>query len=226
MSSTDSPDELDVPASIRGSIACLPVFPLPETQLFPRTELPLHIFEPRYRTMLADALRGPRLIAIVELASPSDDAELPPIRRVGGLGLITDVHALPDGRAAIMIEGRGRVRLHELEFAPPYRTARAELLIDTDTNVSPNERMALGSVAASFVSALRKRKPDFEFQLPSGLSPSAECDRMVHQLIADSAVRQEALETLDVRARIALTTSALAGQLAIVSGASRKGNSN
>ena len=77
----------------------IPIFPLPNVVLFPHVFLPLHIFEPRYREMVADAIDGDRLIGMVLLrdgwrryAGPN-----PPVFRVGCAGRITHVASLPDG---------------------------------------------------------------------------------------------------------------------------------
>ena len=78
----------------------LPLFPLPNVVLFPDVCLPLHIFEPRYRQMLAHALHGDRLIGMV-LLKPGDAADYdgqPPVYEIGCAGLITFAERLDDGR--------------------------------------------------------------------------------------------------------------------------------
>ena len=78
----------------------LPLFPLPNVVLFPNVFLPLHIFEPRYREMVADALADDRMIGMVLLRPgwEHDYEGRPPIYPVGTSGLITNVERLPDGR--------------------------------------------------------------------------------------------------------------------------------
>jgi Lon protease-like protein len=201
---------------VHGSIAVLPIFPLPETQLFPGSALPLHIFEPRYRQMLADCMRTNRLVGIVMLTGRNDADELPAIHEIGGLGLITDHRALPDGRSAIVLEGRGRVRLRELPFTPPYRTAAAELLRDLDTGVSNEERTSMHTAAASFLQALRKHGGHVSFALPAGMSVAEECDRFAAHLVGDARDRQRVLETLDPRVRVRVVTGHLVAQLAMM----------
>ncbi len=108
----------------------IPVFPLPGVVLLPGTVLPLHIFEPRYRAMVADALAGARTIgmAMVKRGWEVSDAD-PPIRAVGGAGEIVESEVLEDGRYNILLEGRFRYRiLEEKPGETPYRLARVEAI--------------------------------------------------------------------------------------------------
>ncbi|HEY1435751.1 MAG TPA: LON peptidase substrate-binding domain-containing protein [Thermoanaerobaculia bacterium] len=105
----------------------LPLFPLPEVVLLPGTLLPLHVFEPRYRAMVADALDADRTIGIA-LLKPGADAltPAPPIHRVGTAGEIVESEALADGRYNILLEARYRFRILDEEPPAPYRVARVE----------------------------------------------------------------------------------------------------
>jgi Lon protease-like protein len=93
----------------------VPIFPLPNTVFFPRAKLPLHIFEPRYRQMVADALAGERLIVVVLLKPGWEDEyyENPPVHDTATLGTIEEHELLPDGRYNILLQGVERVRLVE-----------------------------------------------------------------------------------------------------------------
>jgi hypothetical protein len=103
----------------------IPIFPLPGALLFPRSQLPLHIFEPRYRAMLRDALAGDRMIGMVQ---PRDEREPPGLFAVGCLGRIVASEELPDGRFNIVLEGVARFRLAaEVDAATPYRQVEADL---------------------------------------------------------------------------------------------------
>lgn len=86
----------------------VPLFPLAGALLFPRSRLPLHIFEPRYREMVRDAMKGDRLIAMVQ---PRDSRNPPGLFEVGCLGHIAECEALPDGHFNIELEGLGRFRI-------------------------------------------------------------------------------------------------------------------
>jgi Lon protease-like protein len=107
----------------------LPLFPLPGVVLLPGTLLPLHIFEPRYREMVARALEGDRMIGMALLKPGWETAaEPPPIHPIGGAGEIVESEDLPDGRYNILLEGRFRYRVIEEASPDPYRMARVEEL--------------------------------------------------------------------------------------------------
>src|SRR3954454_5474201 len=101
----------------------LPLFPLPNVVLFPNVFLPLHIFEPRYREMVADALASDRMIGMV-LLRPGWDRNYegrPPIYSVGCSGLLTHNERLPDGRYNIVLRGIERFRILEEDHGLSYR---------------------------------------------------------------------------------------------------------
>jgi hypothetical protein len=102
----------------------IPVFPLAGALLFPRTQLPLHIFEPRYRAMVRDALAGDRLIGMVQ---PRDQKEPPALFETGCLGRIDSVEELDDGRFNLVLEGLSRFRIaREIETDTAYRKVEAD----------------------------------------------------------------------------------------------------
>ena len=102
----------------------VPIFPLAGALLFPRAQLPLHIFEPRYRAMVRDALAGDRLIAMVQ---PKDHNEPPAVFEIGCLGRIVGSEELADGRFNIVLEGVARIRLAaEPAVATAYRQVDAD----------------------------------------------------------------------------------------------------
>ena len=102
----------------------VPVFPLAGALLFPRGQLPLHIFEPRYREMVRDALASDRLIAMVQ---PKDEAEPPSLFAIGCLGRIGACDELEDGRFNIVLEGLCRFRIaREAEVDTLYRQVDAD----------------------------------------------------------------------------------------------------
>jgi Lon protease-like protein len=102
----------------------LPVFPLAGAVLFPRGHLPLHIFEPRYRAMVRDALASDQLIGMIQPRA-SDDP--PALFEVGCIGRIVGADELDDGRFNIVLEGLGRFRvLGEAQVDTPYRQVEAD----------------------------------------------------------------------------------------------------
>jgi hypothetical protein len=127
-----------VPGTIRVPDV-IPIFPLTGTVLMPGEVLPLHIFEPRYRAMVRDALATRKVIGMVQAlpASADEDVGLAKVREVGCLGLIAQHEELPDGRFLMWLLGLERFRIdQELATAAAYRQVRV--------HYTPVESSALG----------------------------------------------------------------------------------
>ena len=110
----------------------LPIFPLPNVVLFPGVFLPLHIFEPRYKEMVTDALAGDRIIGMV-LLRPGWEADYegrPPIYPVGCAGLVTFSEQHADGRYNIVLRGLEKFRVEGEDHSRSYRTARVESMME------------------------------------------------------------------------------------------------
>jgi len=112
----------------------LPLFPLPTVVLFPGVFLPLHIFEPRYRAMVEDALASDRLIGMVLLRDGWEDEYdgCPPVYAIGCSALITHCEKLPDGRYNIVLRGLDRFRIVEEDQTRAYRRARTAAVPDRE----------------------------------------------------------------------------------------------
>ena len=125
----------------------LPLFPLPNVVHFPHTLLPLHIFEPRYRRMIGDALEGERVIgmALLKPGWESNYDGSPEIHEIACLGEIGRVEHLDDGRYNLVLTGLARVRVGEIVSPLPYRTARVSLLEDRNDLSSWESGLALGA---------------------------------------------------------------------------------
>ena len=200
---------------ITPALSALPLFPLP-TVLFPGALLPLHIFEPRYRAMVRDALDGPRVLAVVLVTDPDrrDAHGHPEIARLAGVGVIVDHAELPSGRFNILVRGRARVHLdEELPFGEkPYRRARASVVTPPPGEVAPADLSSLVSAAAAFTSRVRERDPSFDFSLPKDAPAGLVADLCAHHLVLDARERQAALETLEVGTRVRRVAEVLALQ--------------
>jgi uncharacterized protein len=135
-----------------GAPVRLSIFPLSGALLFPGLQLPLHIFEPRYRAMVLDALARDRRIAMIQPQSPAEGA---PLFQVGCLGKIDDVEALDDGRYNLLLTGISRFRvLRELEVKTAFRQVEAELIADDlDAALSAVERASFEREARAFADA-------------------------------------------------------------------------
>ena len=116
--------------------ARVPLFPLAGAILFPRAQLPLHIFEERYRAMVEDAMAGNGRIAMIQ---PLDeDPDRPSLYRVGCIGELVGVEELEDGRFNIMLMGSHRFRLiAEADVGTLYRQADVDLAAFDDEEPPP-----------------------------------------------------------------------------------------
>jgi Lon protease-like protein len=194
----------------------VPVFPLPKLVLFPETNLPLHLFEPRYRELMADCIAsGNMLLAIAQLQPGwrADYHGRPPFYDVAGLGRITRHRKNDDGTYDIHVRGLCRVSLRELPAEDTgYRRAQATLLREKlpAGGVAHAEMSALLSLATQIVQRVKQNDASFELLASPKDEPARFIDKIADQLVPDPDARQQILETLDVRKRLELTSSKLA----------------
>ena len=135
----------------------IPIFPLPNVVLFPNVFLPLHIFEMRYRAMVADALAGDRMIGMV-LLKPGYEPDYegrPAIYPIGCAGVITHAEPLADGRFNIVLRGIEKFRVIEEDASRPYRIAQIESLPeqirDDEKDLLRKQRQRLEAVLAAAI---------------------------------------------------------------------------
>ena len=187
----------------------IPVFPLPTTVFYPGTSLPLHIFEPRYREMTADALEGKRTIGMV-LLKPNweeDYFDKPQIFSAGCVGDIQKVIKHPDGKYNFTLMGLRRFRIIKEEEGKPYRQAKIELLEEKNEQDifedRPNEcREKLIENFRKFIGLIpegnsKKKEPDWNL----GTKLSEFVDRFAYQLDLSLELKQSFLEEQDVLKR-------------------------
>ncbi len=169
----------------------LPIFPLAGAIVFPGLQLPLHIFEPRYRDLVGSALARDRRIAMIQ---PHSMAEGAPLFGMGCVGRIEDVEALEDGRYNIVLEGQARFRLiRELPVTTSYRQIEAELLVEPEDEIlSSPERAALEAEARRFADRQRY-SVDWEsvarlddMSLVNGMSQIAPFDTAAKQALLEA----------------------------------------
>jgi Lon protease-like protein len=129
------------------------IFPLAGAILLPGMQLPLHIFEPRYRALVGDALARDRMIGMVQ---PKGRSDAPQLYTIGCLGRIGDVEALDDGRYNIVLEGTQRFNLlRELDVTTAFRQVEGELWEETEDEdiLSIAERAVLERESRRFADA-------------------------------------------------------------------------
>ena len=173
--------------------ARIPIFPLPNVVLFPNVFLPLHIFEERYREMVADALEGDRIIGMV-LLKPGwepDYEERPTVYPVGCAGVITHVERLPGGRFNLVLKGLGKFRIRSEEYEQPYRVAvidaLPERLTDADRLGLQDQRRRLEGLLATFLDTT-------ELPLPAAMPDEDLVHALAQYLSLEPVERQALLE--------------------------------
>jgi Lon protease-like protein len=200
--------------SLEAALSAIPIFPLPQVVLFPEAVLPLHVFEPRYRTMLQECLATHGALVIAQIIGGQDEHGRPRIAQIAGGGIVVENQALPDGRSNIVVLGQARLSLDELDpdERRPYRVARATVLEDLDVKVPDHDRAALVAAATMFAAEVRKHDPQFSFRMPATLDAAHVADLCAFQLVVDAATRQAILDELDPRVRVSLVLNQLALQ--------------
>ena len=174
--------------------ATIPIFPLPDVMLFPEMSVPLHIFEPRYRAMVADALKGNRIIGMV-LLRPGYEADYersPSIFPIGCAGVITDVETLPDGEYNIVLQAFAKFTVTREEASRPYRiahvTAIPEVLGDADRTAVRVERGRLTALIAAAGGRLGFGR------IPEGISDEQFVNGVAQFARVDPLEREQLLE--------------------------------
>ena len=179
----------------------IPIFPLPDVVLFPSVFLPLHIFEPCYRQMLADALRGDRIIGMVLLKGGRDDIEEPPpVYSIGCAGLVSHAETLHDGRSNIILRGIQRFRVVREEADRVYRQAQIEPLREAASDAIRDEvrqaRTQLERLLAS-----RLETAGGEALVPGDMEDEDLVNTLAQYLDFDPVEKQALLERNDAASR-------------------------
>jgi len=170
----------------------IPIFPLQDVALFPYATVPLHIFEPRYRAMVADALEGDRIIGMIMLRPGYEEQYegRPPVHEVGCAGTIIASEELADGRYNIVLQGLVKFRILSEDQSRPYRLADVEALPEA---VEASDRPLLALRRAQLEEALLSAFPGAG-PLPSAVADKEAIDGLSLSLPLDPTDRQELLE--------------------------------
>ena len=183
-----------------GDVTRLSIFPLAGALLFPRMQLPLHIFEPRYRALVSDAMARDRRIGMIQ---PKGPGEPPPLFDTGCVGRIAHVEALDDGRYNLVLEGLARFRVvRELEVTTPFRQIEAEL--EADESADP---LALAMRSALETESRRYAEAQgyaVDWNAVSRLDDESLVNGIAQIAPFDAAAKQALLEARDLSERAEL----------------------
>jgi len=193
----------------------VPLFPLPNTVFYPHTSLPLHIFEPRYLSMVADALEGGGEIGMVLLKPgwEKDYYGTPEIMSTGCVGKIQRHSQLPEGKYNILLSGLYRFRIHQEIEGKLYRQAQVELLEEindqnlTDESLSIKKRV-IKNMKQYLKSISDGEKVEQMLDMGNCATLAQFVDRIAYHFDQPVSKMQEFLEEQDVQKR-ARTLSAL-----------------
>jgi Lon protease-like protein len=178
----------------------LSIFPLGGAILFPGLQLPLHVFEPRYRALVGSALARDRKIAMIQ---PQGQSEGAPLFAMGCVGRIGDVEALEDGRYNIVLEGEARFRVvRELDVTTPFRQVEGELIADPEVEaLSAIERVGFEKEAREFAD---RQGYSVDWEAVAQLDDQSLINGVSQIAPFDAAAKQALLEAPDIAARCEL----------------------
>lgn len=196
-------DDIDLDA-LRHFDGVAKLFPLPNFVLFPHVVKPLHIFEPRYREMTADALNSDRLIALVQL-KPGWEEEYdgtPPIYDMACLAHIVNDQRLPNGKFNVLVRGLCRLQLQEeVVNLKLYRSARGKIVCDPIHDDDPGMRLRIAKAAMPWIQAAGPILHQFQQVLKTGLPLGVLSDILAFTLPFPAEMKQEMLAELDIPRR-------------------------
>lgn len=190
---------------------------LPGALLFPNALLPLHIFEPRYRAMLARALERDRVFC---MASPkagiNEPDNLEEMRPVACIGLVRACVSKPDGSSDLVLQGLARVRFHGFVQEEPFRIAQIQELpsVDVGSEVAAAAASRLVELCRQIQTGSAEDQKTIHQQLAQITEPSLLSDVVAHTFLRDSENRERALATLNVEERVRFVFEALRRELA------------
>jgi uncharacterized protein len=196
----------------------LPIFPLSGAILFPRSQLPLHIFEPRYREMVRDAIDGAGRIGMIQPQRLDDDNKAP-LYAVGCVGEIVGIEELDDGRFNIVLLGSNRFRfIRDVSVDAAYRCAEVDIEAFDD-----GEPAALALVQRAEVEREARRLGDAMGLAVDWDAVSRLDDEMLVNAIAqvapfDVGAKQALLEQATLEARADLLVQLMQFHRAAVTG--------
>jgi Lon protease-like protein len=183
----------------------VPAMTLADTAFFPQALLPLHIYEPRYRAMLADVLGTNRLMVIASTDGRTGQAETP--RRVACVGIVRACQGNPDGSSDLLLQGLCRVAITGIIGEEPYRRIRIKAL-SSQPGAAEAENTRSRNELARLINLKLKLSAGSGGQMTAFLKtiqdPEIFVDVAAFNLCESLGVKQKLLETLDVHRRLKL----------------------
>ncbi len=172
----------------------IPIFPLPNVVLFPNVFLPLHIFEPRYREMVDEALKGDRIIGMVLLRPgwQTDYEGRPPVYPVGCAGVITHAERLNDGRFNIVLRGMEKFTIRGEEGGHAYRMAIVETIDEPPASIWRAEMQTHRQRLEALLMPHTERRTDLK--IPSAMPDEDLVNALAQYLELEPVERQALLE--------------------------------
>ncbi len=196
--SEDMTQHIEIPHEV-------PVMTISNAVLFPQAILPLHIFEPRYRTMLSEVLTGNRIFAVASLDTRDDvnEAKEKPYS-TAGIGIVRACHTNKDGSSNLVLQGLARIKLDSITTELPYRKARIHPIL-SEQDASPSD---LDTIQAGIIQLVETQielgapipKEVLSF-LQTIKDAEGALDISIATLCASGTIKQELLETRGIYAR-------------------------
>lgn len=184
----------------------IPMMTLPGIAFFPQALLPLHIFEPRYRTMLRDVLSTNRLFAVAGLDPRKPDAFEPP-HRIATMGIVRACQENKDGTSNLLLQGLARVEIRSILRDDPYRTVTIRAL-SSDPGADPEENLRLRARLSRLLATRQRLSGEASNELSRFLKsvddPEVFVDLAAFSFCEKPKLKQKLLETLDVHQRLEL----------------------
>lgn len=184
----------------------LPAMTLPGVVFFPKSMVPLHIFEPRYRRMLAEVLDGNRMFALLgldEMVDEDEEVHEPPVL-TSSAGVIRICRANGDGTSNLVLQGVSRIRVLDIVSEEPYRVVKVESLSTIVDETKPLTRPEL----AQLLEENRDLGGETTEEMLEFLKPieddEAYVDLAAFTLCKETLRKQRMLETLDLSERATL----------------------
>lgn len=206
MASICSHDSLTLPGA-------LPIFPLSGALLLPRGHLPLHVFEPRYRNMVAAALRGDRLIGMVQLRDPPEglSSDTADVYDIGCAGRIVSFTETDDGRYYLTLRGFCRFRINtELPLVEGYRVVRPDFApFAADLTEMDDSGLDRLSILASFRRYVDAKDVSADWETIERVSTDDLVLALAMMLPFDPREKQALLESANACARAVLLQALL-----------------